>query len=182
MNICSLLCTHIIYYHDSNKMRQFRHEIIMNVSLMWHSVLLRSSRRQLHGANVTSEQFVPHTGSLWRLHRFNLNRFQRNRRGKGYCFSRWLSRSRNMILAPQGFNAQRGFGHWKTADSFTPTDESERLLITVLIVIILHTLNRLSCIFDGRVRRRAAAPDGCADIQWVSGNSDGRTVSLQQPV
>ncbi len=82
INICSLLRTHIIYYHDSNKMRQFRHEIIMNVSLMWHSVLLRSSRRQLHGANVTSEQFVPHTGSLWRLHRFNLNRFQRNRRGK----------------------------------------------------------------------------------------------------
>lgn len=130
------LCTHIINYHGSNKMRKFRHEILMIVSVIWHSILLRSSWRQLHGA--TSEQCVPHTGSLWRLHRFNLDRVRRSRQGKGYCFSRWLSRSRNMILAPQGLNAQRGFGHWKTADSFTHRAESERERITVLFKINRH--------------------------------------------
>lgn len=37
---------------------------------------------------------------------------------------------------------------------------------------------------DGSVRRCAADPDGCADIQRVSGNRDRRSVSLRrrQPV
>lgn len=103
------LYTYIIYYDDLNRIHQFRIEIIIFLFLcdiLSSSGPVGGSCTCPHG--LTSEQCVPYTGSLWRLHRFNLNRFRGNRRRKDYCFSRWLSWSRNMILPT---SAQRGFGH-----------------------------------------------------------------------
>lgn len=103
-----LLYTYIIYYDGLNRIRQFRIEIIIFLivcDILSSSGPVGGSCTCPHGHN---SYIRTDTGSLWRLHRFNLNRFRRNRRRKDYCFSRWSSWSRNMILATI---AQRGFGH-----------------------------------------------------------------------